>query len=189
MSFELDLAGYRLLVALATFLAAVHAWRKLSPYFSACWFGSGLVFGWCWAGAGAGPEAVLLPVLVIYQAAAVTKGLVETRPRIAGNHVLHVLMTGVLSAALALPWEAAARAASWPRPRVAERELFGIDTAGFLGGLQLDLVLLWCLVGIAFYGAYKLLDHSGLSRTLQTLVVFGVMPFLVRLVSAAHAAL
>jgi len=179
---------YRLLVSVAYFLAAVHAWRKLSAYFAACWFGSGLVFGWFWHTGETLPEAVLLPALLVYQAAAVTKGLVETRERVRGNHLLHVLLTGVLTGVLALPWLAAARAMGWALPRDASRALWGVSPDA-LGGVGLDATLLWVLLGTAFYGTYKLLDHTGLPRWLQTLAVFGVMPWLPRLVDAAHAAL
>ena len=188
MDLEISLATYRVIVGVCVFLAAVHAWTKLSPEFAASWFGGGLVFGWCWAPAGAGPEAVLLPVLVVYEAAAVTKGLVETRDRLRGNHVLHVLMTGALTAILALPWEAAARAASWPRPRAADRDLYGLSSE-ILGGSGPDLILLWALVGLGFYGAFKIIDHSGLPRALQVLVVFAGMPFLARGLAQLHAML
>ncbi|GJM23341.1 MAG: hypothetical protein DHS20C15_32560 [Planctomycetota bacterium] len=179
---------YRALVSVGFFLAAVHAWRKLSPYFAACWFGSGLVFGWFWNQGDALPETVLLPALLVYQAAAVTKGLVETRDRVRGNHLFHVLLTGLLTGVLALPWEAAARAMSWELPRRATRDLWGLPPDA-LGGVGLDATLLWVLLGTAFYGVYKLLDHTGLPRWLQTLAIFGVMPWLPRLVGAAHAAL
>ena len=185
---DLDLGAYQVVVAVATFLAAIHAWTKLSPEFAGSWFGAGLVFGWSWAPRGAGPEAVLLPVLVVYEAAAVTKGLVETRDRVRGNHVVHVIMTGLLSAVLALPWEAAARAAGWPRPRTPGRELWGVP-ADALGGVGLDTVALWTILGGLFYGAFKVVDHSGLPRGLQVLVLFGGVPFLPRAVDALHGML
>lgn len=185
---ELSAEHYRLLVSVSSFLAAVHAWRKLSPYFAACWFGAGLVFGWFWNTGDALPETLLLPALLVYQAAAVTKGLVETRERVRGNHLFHVLLTGLLTGVLALPWEAAARAMNWSLPRDATRTLWGVSPDA-LGGAGLDAALLWALLGTAFYGTYKLLDHTGLPRWLQTLAVFGVMPWLPRLVLAAHAAL
>src|SRR5262249_17796380 len=99
---HLDAFAWQLFVAVGTALAFVHAFRKLSPYFAAAWFGSGLVFGWFWTTRHNAPEAVLLPVFVTYLAAALTKGIVE-QGRFAGNHLVHVLGAGVFAGLVALP--------------------------------------------------------------------------------------
>jgi hypothetical protein len=181
----LDLGAYRLLLAGATFLAVVHAYRKLSPYFAVTWFGAGVLFAYFWGGQSAHAEVLLLPALVIYVAAAATKGLVETRPRLAGNHPLHVLMTGALSGVLAMPFETCSRSMGWGLPRRVGRPLLGVD-ADWLGGVPLDAVLLWALAGACFYGLYKVLDHIGLGRALQTVLLFGAAPFLGQGVDQLH---
>lgn len=184
----LDATGYRFVVALLSLTAGVHAWTKLSPYFAATWFGSAAVFGYLFGEGDALPETVLLPGLVVYMAAAVTKGLVETRDGVRGNHLVHVLMTGVFSGLLVLPFVAAARASDWALPRGRADAPWGLDD-GWLEALHLDAGLRWSLVGLAFYGSYKLLDHSGLSRGLQTVAVFGVPPLLVWAVDEAWSGL
>lgn len=181
---DLGIGELRLLLAAGVFLAATHAYRKLSPYFAMTWFGAGLVFGWLWAEPPRGPEVVLLPVLVVYAAAAATKGLVE-RGRLAGNHLVHVLVTGLLSAAVALPYEALARELGLPVPRPAGRVLLGVSP-GWLGGVTLDVALLWAIVGTVFYGAYKLLDHVGLGRPLQTVLLFAATPLMVTAAERLH---
>src|SRR4029450_4006253 len=82
--------AWTLFVTIGTALAFVHAFRKLSPYFAAGWLGGGLVFGWFWTDTRTAPEALLLPVLVTYLAAALTKGIVE-QGRFAGNTLVHSL--------------------------------------------------------------------------------------------------
>lgn len=181
---DLTLGHYQALLAVCVFLAGVHAYQKLSPYFAVTWFGSGLLFGSLWAGR-AEPESVLLPVLVVYMAAATTKGLVETRPRFAGNHVVHVLMTGLFTGLLALPFEASAARSGWSVPRPAPRSLLGEDPA-WLGGASLDAALQWALVGLLFYGTYKLLDHIGLGKPAQTVLLFAAMPLLVTAIESLH---
>ena len=118
---SVDLSGYQLFLAVAFFLAGCHAHAKLSPYFAATWFGSGLVFAYVWGGRSSALEVVLLPALVFYMAAAATKGLVETRPSLAGNHVVHVLATGLFSGVVAMPILAAAAAAGWTVPGARRR--------------------------------------------------------------------
>ena len=171
-----DLETYRLVLALGTFLAAVHAYRKLSPYFAITWFGAALVFGYLWSGGPAEPERVLLPGLVFYLSAAVTKGLVETRSGVRGNHVVHVIMTGLFGGLLALPIEAAARVDRWPVPTMSRGRLWGVGD--LVGGVPLDVVVTWCLAATFFYGTYKVLDHIGLGKPLQTVALFAAMPFL-----------
>lgn len=188
MTFVLDADGYRLVVVVATFLAAAHAWRKLSPFFAAHWFGAGLVFGWLWTDARAAPEAVLLPALVVYTAAAITKGLVETRDGVRGNHLVHVLLTGLFAGWLALPFEFAARAAGFTLPRVLDGELFGVGAHATLG-VPLGAVWAWTVLGGVFYGAYKLFDHCGLPKAAQSVVVFGAQPLLVLAVERLSALL
>ena len=185
---ELSLPAYRLLIGASVFLAAVHAYTKLSPYFAITWFGSGLVFGYLWRTGTPMPEVVLLPVVVVYMAAALTKGLVESRERWRGIHVAHVLVTGLLTGLLALPYESAARAMGWPVPRPASRALLGVD-ASWLGGVTLDAVAMWTILGTFFYGTYKLLDHIGLPRWVQTVLLFGAMLPLVMAVERVHAML
>lgn len=185
---RLDADAWRLAVAVLAFLAAVHAYRKLSPYFAVAWFGSGLVFGWAWSTGAPLPETLLLPVTVIYIAAALTKGLVETG-RFSGNHVLHVLLTGLLAATVAAPLEAAARAMGWTLPRAAPDILPAALDGPWLGGVPADAWLVWALAGAGFYGLYKLLDHSGLGATLRTPLLFVAAWFLPRGVDAVLAAL
>jgi hypothetical protein len=184
----LDATGYRLVVALLSLAAGVHAWTKLSPYFAATWFGSAAVFGYLFGEGDALPETVLLPGLVVYMAAAVTKGLVETRDGVRGNHLVHVLMTGLFSGVLVLPFVVAARASGWALPRDATSAPWDLDD-GWLEALRPDAGLRWCLVGLAFYGSYKLLDHCGLPRGPQTVAVFGVPPLLVWAVDEAWTGL
>jgi hypothetical protein len=176
---NLDVGAWRLAVVIGTFLAGAHAYRKLSPYFAIAWFGSGLVFGWFWADQHAAPEALLLPALLTYLAAALTKGLVEGG-RFAGNHVVHVLVTGVLTGVVALPVESAGVARGWLLPRGAPAVTGRAVDPEWLGGVPLDAVIQWSLFGTLFYGLYKLLDHIGLGGTMQTVLLFGGMPFVVR---------
>lgn len=185
---DLDLHHYRLFVAGGVFLAATHAYRKLSPYFAITWFGAGLVFGYLWRTGNPMPEVVLLPALVVYLAAAVTKGLVETSERVAGNHVVHVILTGLFSGVIALPLEASARAMGWPLPRPASRVLLGVSP-DWLGGVTLDAFALWVIVGTLFYGTYKVLDHIGLGKAVQTVLLFGAMPLLVMAAERVHGML
>jgi hypothetical protein len=176
---HLDAGAWRLAVVLGTFLAGAHAYRKLSPYFAIAWFGSGLVFGWFWTDQHAAPEALLLPAFLTYLAAALTKGLVEGG-RFSGNHVVHVIVTGVLTGVVALPVESAGAAMGWVLPRGAARITGGAVDPEWLGSVPLDTVVQWSLVGTLFYGLYKLLDHIGIGSTMQTVLLFGGMPFLVR---------
>jgi len=185
----LDLGAWRLLLAVATFLAACHAWRKLSPYFAATWFGSGLVFGYLWAGGRGDPEAVLPSLLLIYLAAALSKGLVESRPALAGNHPAHVVVTALVAGLLALPLESAARQCGWPLPRSHAGELWGVS-ADWLGGVPLAAAVDLSIAAGLFYGTYKVLDHIGLGQgALQTVLHFGAMPFLVGAANALSAGL
>lgn len=177
---NLDAEAWRLAVVIGSFLAAAHAYRKLSPYFAIAWFGSGLVFGWFWTGHHAAPEALLLPALLTYLAAALTKGLVEGG-RFDGNHLVHVLVTGVLTGVVALPVESAGAVRGWVLPRAAPQITGAWVNPEWLGGVPLGAVLQWSLVGGLFYGLYKLLDHVGLGGLIQTLLLFGSMPLLVRL--------
>jgi len=176
---ELGPGAWRLAVVVGVFLAGAHAYRKLSPFFAIAWFGAGAVFGWFWTEHHAAPEALLLPAFLTYIAAALTKGLVEGG-RFAGNHVVHVLVTGVLTGVVALPVESAGAAMGWVLPRGAPRIFGGALDPEWLGGVPLDAVVQWSLVGTLFYGLYKLLDHIGLGGTMQTVLLFGGMPFLVR---------
>ena len=185
----LDLSTWRLLLAVATFLAASHAWRKLSPYFCATWFGAGLLFGYLWTGGRGDPAVVLPPALLVYLAAAVTKGLIETRPALAGNHLVHVLVTALVGGLLALPFEATARVRDWPLPRAHTGSLWGIP-ADALGGVPLAAAVDWSIAAAVFYGTYKLLDHVGLKQgALQTVLLFGAMPFVVGAANALSAGL
>ena len=131
-----------------------------------------------WGGRSSALEVVLLPALVFYMAAAATKGLVETRPSLAGNHVVHVLATGLFSGVVALPILAAAAAAGWTVPGGTPSLSWTsrLDPDWF-GGVDPDRVLLWMVAGTVFYGVYKALDHIGLGRPLQTVAVFGLAPF------------
>lgn len=168
---------YRAFVTVLTGLAFVHAYRKLSPYFAATWFGAAGVFAWIWARGVSPPESFLLPGLVVYTAAAITKGVVETRDGVRGNHVVHVVMTGVFTGLLVLPFEAAARAMTWTLPHPGTRHLFGLPE---LGGVPAGSVALWSILGLLFYGSYKVLDHVGLGPAVQAVVLFAVTPFLAR---------
>ena len=174
---------WRLFVVVLTVLAFVHAYRKLSPFFAVTWFGAGLIFGWFFTSHRSSPEALLLPALVVYLAAAVAKGIVE-RGALAGNHVVHVLATGVFGALIALPLESSARSMDWITPRGPSLVLWPFAQHTWTGGVPLELPLQWAVVATLFYGVYKLLDHVGLGAALQTIVLFGAMPFLPRLVEA-----
>lgn len=174
-----DAALWRLVVVIATVLAAAHAYRKLSPYFAITWFGSGLVFGWFWTTHHAAPEALLLPALLTYLAAALTKGLVE-HGRLAGNHVVHVIVTGLLTGVVAMPIESAGAAMGWVLPRGAPDFVGAAVNPAWMGGVSLDVVAQWSLIGTLFYGFYKLLDHIGLGSATQTLLLFVGAPFVVR---------
>ncbi len=177
-------AGWQVIVAVATFLVGVHAYRKLSPFFAITWLGAGLLFGALWSGVAVRPEVSLLPVVVFYLSAAVTKGLVETRDRVRGNHLVHVVMTGVFGGVIALAVESAGRSAGWVLPDT------GASAGGFSpGGVPWRVVAGWAVASTAFYGLYKLLDHVGLQRPAQTVLLFAAVPFLVRGVEAVNAAL
>lgn len=176
MNFEPSLDTWRAVLVGLTVLAAGHAHCKVSPFFASTWFGACLVFGWFWCDGRGGPEQVLLPGLVIYTAAAITKGLVERRPSLAGAHAVHVVLTGVLSGLVALPYEAVARAQGWPVPRPSSRVLLGVEP-DWLGGVTLDTAAQWGAAGFLVYGTYKVLDHLGLSKAVQVLVLFASMPF------------
>lgn len=182
---DLGLHDYQFYLTGCTVFAAAHAYRKLSPFFCVSWFGAGWIFAYLWTEARPAPEVVLLPPLVFYLAAALTKGLVETRGIVRGNHLVHVLMTGVLSGVVALPLLAVADAMGWGVPRPASRLLFGLS-GRWLGGPTLDAVWLWMTAGAVFYGAYKLLDHVGLNRTWQLLLMLGSTPFLVMTAEWMH---
>jgi hypothetical protein len=213
-AFVPDADSWRLIVAIGVFLVGVHAYCKLSPFFAVTWLGAGLVFGTLWGtqwGAGSRqlpatvrPEVLLLPVLLFYLAAAVTKGLVETRDRLRGNHVVHVLMTGLFGGLLALPVVCAGRTSGWALPvtgvpvRVSVRGGVGgvgaargvVSSLGVdIGGVPLTVVVGWMVAATAFYGTYKILDHVGLSKPLQTVLLFAAMPFLVQGVEALNALL
>ena len=182
---DLSLAHFQLLLALAVFAAAVHAYRKLSPFFCVTWFGAGLAFGYLWTDARPSAEVLLMPVLVIYLSAALAKGLIETRGALAGNHLVHVLLTGFLAGLVALPLEAVCQAQGWPVPRPASRALWGLDPS-WLGGPSMDAVWLWACIGLVFYGTYKVLDHIGLSHTWQTPLLFASLPLQVRVIEHLH---
>jgi len=177
-------AAWQVIVAVAAFLVAVHAYRKLSPYFAVTWLGAGLLFGSLWSGVAVRPEVTLLPVVVFYLAAAVTKGLVETRDRVRGNHLVHVIMTGVFGGVIALAVEGAGRSAGWVLPET------GASAAGFApGGVPWRVAAGWAVAATGFYGLYKLLDHVGLQRPAQTVLLFAAVPFLVRGVEAVNGRL
>ena len=180
---HLGATEWRLFVVVLTALAFVHGYRKLSPFFAVTWFGAGLIFGWFFTSHRSSPEALLLPALVVYLAAAVAKGIVE-RGALAGNHVVHVLATGVFGALIALPLESAASKMDWTTPHSPFPRLWDLSDHTWTGGVPLELLLEWGVVATLFYGVYKLLDHVGLGATLQTIVLFGAMPFLPRLVEA-----
>jgi hypothetical protein len=180
--------AWMLFVAGSTALAALHAWRKLSPAFAATWFGAGLAFGCVWTSRRDSVAALLLPVLVVYLAAALTKGLVERGP-LAGRHGVHVLLTGVLTGLVALPLESSALAMGWSTPRGTVGAAHWSLPPGWTGGVPAALVLQWMLVGLVFYGVYKLLDHSGLGRVLQALLILVAAPFLPRVVEGLMDAL
>ncbi len=203
-------ADYRLALLVATFLVAVHAYRKLSPYFAMTWLGAGLLFGALWGSPSwrlpdaVRPEVVLLPAVLFYLSAAVTKGLVETRDGVRGNHFVHVLMTGVIGGVLALPIEYAGRTAAWQLPSTGVPERNGLDdvVGGLVGaaeegvigatelaGVPLAVVAGWAVAATAFYGTYKILDHIGLSKALQCVLLFVAMPFVVQGVEALNALL
>lgn len=172
---------WRLFVVVATVLAFAHAYRKLSPFFAVTWFGAGLVFGWVYTAHRSAPEALLLPALVVYLAAAVAKGIVE-RGALAGNHVVHVLAAGVFGGLIALPLESSAAAMGWITPRSPVLRLWALSDHTWTGGVPPELVLQWSVLSTLFYGVYKLLDHVGLGPALQTIALFAAMPFLPRLI-------
>ena len=174
---------WRLFVAVGTLLAFVHAYRKLSPFFAVTWFGAGLVFGWFNTDHRSSPEALLLPVMVVYLAAAVAKGVVE-RGALAGNHLVHVLAAGVFGGLIAWPLESSAAAMGWTTPRAPLLRLWALSDRTWTGGVPPEVLLQWGVTATLFYGVYKLLDHIGLGPTLQTVVLFGSMPFLPRLIDA-----
>ncbi|RKY18083.1 MAG: hypothetical protein DRQ55_14250 [Planctomycetota bacterium] len=176
LDISLHLAHWRLFVVVLTVLAAGHAHVKVSPFFAITWFGAAALFGWFWADGRGGPAVVLLPGLVVYSAAAITKGLVERRASLSGAHSLHVVLTGLLSGLLALPFESLARAMGWPLPRPTGRVLLGVE-ASWMGGVTLDTVASWGAAGFLLYGVYKVLDHIGLPRWLQVPALLGSMPF------------
>ena len=176
---HLDGRWWTLFVVLGTALAFTHAFRKLSPYFAAAWFGSGIVFGWFFTTHKTEPEAVLLPVFITYLAAALTKGIVE-RGAFAGNHLAHVLGAGAFAGFVAIPLEACCAAMGWTLPRAAPLITHGAIDGPWLGGATTDAAIQWAVVGTLFYGTYKILDHLGIGRVLQTVALFGVMPFLPR---------
>ncbi len=181
---HVDSHAWQLAVVVGTFLAGVHAFRKLSPYFAITWFGAGLVLGWFWTAHHAAPEALLLPALVVYIAAAVSKGIVE-RGRFTGNHVVHVIATGLFSGLIALPLETAAESMRWITPRGAPPVTAGRIRPEWIGGGSADLVVQWMVLGLLFYALYKILDHVGLGSVMQTVLLFAAMPFLPRVVDAA----
>ena len=175
--------AWQLAVVIRHLPRGVHAFRKLSPYFAITWFGAGLVFGWFWTEHRQAPEALLLPALVVYIAAAVTKGIVE-RGVLAGVHIVHVLATGLFAGLIALPLETAAASMRWvtPRPRAqpdARPRQGRVDS----GGGSADLALQWVAVGLVFYGVYKILDHIGLGVVVQTILLFALMPVLPKLIA------
>ena len=180
---HLQSQAWQLAVVIGTFLAGVHAFRKLSPYFAITWFGSGLVLGWFWTEHRGAPEALLLPALVIYIAAAVSKGIVE-RGTFTGNHIVHVIATGLFTGLIALPLETAADAMRWITPRGAPAVTHGHVKPEWLGGGSADLAVQWAVLGFIYYTLYKILDHIGLGSVLQTVLLFAAMPFLPRLVEA-----
>jgi len=177
-------AEWRLFVVVATLLAFVHAYRKLTPFFAVSWFGAALVFGWFWTSQRSSPEALLLPGLVVYLAAAVAKGVVE-RGSLAGNHIVHVLAAGVFGGLIAWPLESSARAMGWTLPRGSSLHLWTLPDHAWTSGVPPELLLQWTVLCTLFYGLYKLLDHVGLGATLQIVVLLGAMPFLPRLIDAA----
>ena len=168
---------WRLFVAVGTVLCFVHAYRKLSPFFAVTWFGAALIFGWFYTANRSSPEALLLPGMVVYLAAAVAKGVVE-RGALAGNHVVHVLASGVFGGLIALPLESSAAAMGWTTARSPFLRLWALSDHTWTGGVPPELILQWGVLSTLFYGVYKLLDHVGLGTTLQTIVLFAAMPFL-----------
>ena len=59
-----------------------------------------------------------------------------------------------------------------------------------LGGVPFGAVVDWTLGAGLFYGAYKVLDHTGLQQgALQTVLLFAGMPFLVHAADALRAML
>ena len=176
---HLDALAWTLFVTIGTALAFVHAFRKLSPYFAAAWFGSGLVFGWFWTTQRTAPEAVLLPVFVTYLSAALTKGIVE-QGRFAGNHLVHVLCAGLFAGLVALPIEAVCATRGWTLPRDAPSLHLQFLDGPWLGGATAGAFVMWSLLGTLFYGTYKVLDHLGVGPVVQTVALFGLMPFLPR---------
>ncbi len=178
-----DHEGLRLFLALGFFFAGAHAYAKLSPYFAATWFGAGLVFGYFWTGRQADLESLLTPALVFYIAAAATKGLVESREGLAGNHVVHVLFTGLFSGIAALPLLACAQLLGVDLPGESVGPAFLSDVpASVLGHVSPTLFAAWVVAGTVFYGAYKTLDHVGLGKPLQTIALFVSAAFLPQLV-------
>jgi hypothetical protein len=174
---HLDERAWQVALAAATALAVLHAWRKLSLAFAWTWFAAAAEYAWFALDRQAAFEALAVPGLVVYLAAAVTKGLVE-RGRFKGNHLLHVLATGAFSGLIALPLASAALGMGWS----GTHELGGLAPYGpFVGGVATGLVVTWMLTGAVFYGTYKLIDHSGFGRTLQVAALAVAMAFLPRL--------
>lgn len=183
----LDLEGYRLFLAIAFFGAGAHAHARVVPYFSAAFFGSSLVFAWSWGGGQFAPEFILVPGIVFYTGAAATKGLVENSQRLSGNHIAHVVLTGFCSGLVAMPLMAACEAAGWPMPGPSASWASGVVDPKWLGGIDLGGVVAWMIAGTAFYSAYKVFDHVGISRPVQTILQFACQPFLVSLIDSIVA--
>jgi hypothetical protein len=178
----IDLEGYRLFLAIAFFLAGAHAHARVEPYFSATFFGSALVFAFTWGGGEFAPEFILVPAVVFYAGAAATKGLVENSKRLKGNHFAHVVLTGFCSGLVVMPLMAACDAAGWPMPGPSASWAAGVIDPKWLGGVDPGAVVAWMMAGAAFYSVYKVFDHVGISRPVQTVLQFAAQPFLVSLI-------
>lgn len=157
--------GYLAAMLALAGLCGVHAWCKLSPAFARRWFTSAVLFAVTWRLGGrlgppsGDPLAVAAPLLVIYLAAAVTKGIVEATRALAGRHAVHVVMTGLFAAAIAWPHEALWSQRGWVAaspPRAA--------------------LAAWGAAALVFYGTYKLVDHAAWPDALRWLVLVLAMP-------------
>jgi hypothetical protein len=93
---------------------------------------------------------------------------------------VHVLCAGLFAGLVALPLEAVCATRGWTLPRDAPSLHLQFLDGPWLGGATAGAVVMWSLLGTLFYGTYKVLDHLGVGPVVQTVALFGLMPFLPR---------